>query len=130
MKVRPAIATVATRVPPSFGAALTVTLPLPVPLLPFVTASHPAELVAVHAHVFAAATETIAPSPPDASVADAGEIDALHATTGTPFTATLSITAVVSMSALWLATAMPTYAFEAIAIVALPSAVHVDPVEE
>lgn len=58
--------TVPLRAVPVFAAALTVTLPLPVPLAALVIVSQPAFDVAVHPHVGADAVTAIAPLPPSA----------------------------------------------------------------
>jgi hypothetical protein len=64
VKVRAAIVTVPVRDEVDvFAATPTVTVPLPVPLAPAVTASQAALLDAVQSHVLPAATDTLVLSP-------------------------------------------------------------------
>ena len=77
VNVCPAIVAVADRAPALLGAALSVTVPLPVPDAPLVTVNHPVVslLVAVHEHQLPAVTATVAVSPPVARSWLVGEIE-------------------------------------------------------
>src|SRR5438105_7565838 len=66
MNTFPAIMTVALRLTPVLGAMLRVSVPLPAPLAPDVTAIQPTSLVAVHAHAPVPETAIGAPTPPAA----------------------------------------------------------------
>ncbi len=66
VKVRPAIVIVPDRPGPVVGSTLNATLPLPLPVVPDVTAIHGAWLAAVHAHPGPAVTVTV-PVPPVAA---------------------------------------------------------------
>ncbi len=55
-------------VPPVLAATVSVTLPLPLPLLPFAMVTHDALLVAVQAQLDPAVTLTVVVSPPAAAV--------------------------------------------------------------
>lgn len=75
MNVWPPTVIVAARAPALFGAALTVTVPLPVPELPLVTVSHVGSLVvAFHAHQLPVVTVIVPESPPTAMAWLDGEI--------------------------------------------------------
>src|SRR5687767_6768082 len=64
--VWPATVSVPLRGPPALAAAAKVTLPLPLPDVPFVIESQLALLDAIHAHVGGAVTVTVRPLAPDA----------------------------------------------------------------
>src|SRR5262249_25126273 len=70
----PATESVAVRDAPPFGAALNITVPLPLPETPLVTVSQLWLLVAVHEQVFAALTAIDPVSPPEANVCAVGVI--------------------------------------------------------
>ena len=69
MKVWPPIVTVPVRAPAVFAATFSVTVPLPLPLAPFVTVIHVALLVAGREHPLGAVTVTLRPVIPAAGTA-------------------------------------------------------------
>ena len=76
MNVWPAIVSVPVRASPSFDATLKVTVPLPVPDAPLVTAIQSTPDVAVHEHVAPVVIDTVPPLPPSAPTdALVGEIE-------------------------------------------------------
>ena len=76
VKVWPAIVAVALRDEAAvFAPTLNVTVPLPLPLAPLVTVSHPALLAAVQAQPVLAVTATLAVSPAASALAIAGLIE-------------------------------------------------------
>lgn len=80
MNVFPATVNVPVReVIAVFGDTLYATLPLPLPAAPSLMPIHDALLDAVHAQPVAAVTLMVPPSPPDAMLAEAGEIVGAHA---------------------------------------------------
>jgi hypothetical protein len=91
--VFPAIVAVPESAPPLLGAAVSVTVPLPVPLPPLVTVNQLALLAAVHPHALFVVTEIVAVPPLYPNCSAPGEMAALHETTGTAFTDTWSIVA-------------------------------------
>jgi len=64
VNVCPPIVSVPVRSLPGLSAASNVTVPFPVPDVPFVTLSHGALAVAVHVHEAADAVTVIEPEPP------------------------------------------------------------------
>ena len=79
VKVWPPIVTVPLRATSLFAAAATVMLPLPVPLAPAVTLSHPTFAVAVHEHDDPLAVTAVVALPPSGgSLALDGEIENVH----------------------------------------------------
>jgi hypothetical protein len=75
VNVRPAIVIVPERAPPFVDAAVNLTVPLPDPLLPDVTVSHGASLVAVQSQPFPAVTVTVPLPPPAGTFVLVGEIE-------------------------------------------------------
>jgi hypothetical protein len=68
VNVLPAIVSVPVRAVPVLAAAVKPTVPLPVPLVPDVTVSHDALLVALHRHADWVETATGDPAPPAAAM--------------------------------------------------------------
>jgi hypothetical protein len=80
VNVCPAMESVPLRAAPVLAAIVKLTVPLPLPLVPVVMASHESLLLAVQAHPAAADTVTGVPAPPEVAIdCVLGEIEYAHA---------------------------------------------------